>query len=261
MPNNHGRLKEDEMMINLNGKKVSEITPNLFHMMEELFGALEPNEVITCTQPEDYIKPDLLITYKGITKGISMKSSTSENVHTEYVSTFIDFLESIGVSKETRDTILLYHFGDGTKDGTGSNRMSLDEVRFRYRDLIKKANTELNEDPEIITKIVDRLVFDGVNPNAAKADALYHGDIYYGIVITRKQVHKHILRKVWDKYDNLHVGPLFLRAHARYVGVEVRNEKYHQHIDAKWARLIADMEYISKRYFSYTPLNKRTFAE
>ena len=38
MPNNHGRLREDEMIIQLHGKQVKQLNQNLHYLLEELFG-------------------------------------------------------------------------------------------------------------------------------------------------------------------------------------------------------------------------------
>ena len=257
MPSNHGKLKEDEMLLALNNHKIKTLLPNLRYLLEELFGALDPEGVVTCTQPDLPIKPDLLITYNGETKGLSMKSGTSEYIHGEPVEKFVEFLKEIGISKETTDTILLNQFGDGTLDGSGKERMNLVELKYRLRVRIKEANTELNSNPETLMKIIDRLVFKGWNENEPQADAIYHGDIYEGVITSKIQVMKHIKNKYWDYYDNLHVGPIFLRPHARYIGTTIKSEFYRHKIDGFWTNLLADMKYIAQKYFTYTPLNKR----
>lgn len=257
MPSNHGKVNEDEIMLALNNHEVSDLAPALRYMMRELFGALEYNETITCVQPNAPIKPDLLITYKGETKGLSIKSGTSEYVHGEPVEKFVEYLKEVGVSDKTIKTILLNQFGDGTTDGTGKSRMQLYELKYQLSTAIKEANTELNSNQEILTKLIDRMVFTGWDENAPKADALYHGDLFNGVLVTRTQVMKHIKNKDWDYYDNLHVGPIFLRPHARYIGTEIKSEFSRHKIDGFWSNLLADVKYISQKYFSYTPLNKR----
>lgn len=259
MANNHGRLIEDEIMINLEGKKVSELNSNLKYLLSELFGALDINETIHCTQPEDYIKPDLIIEYKGAKKGLSIKSGATEFVHREYIQTFIEFLKGLGISQKTLNTILLFQYGDDTLDGTGKKRMSYEDIRYRYQARIREANVELNKNNDFIYKVVERTVFDGIGDGKNKADALYHGDVFDGTVITRWQVQKHIMKKDWDKYEHLHIGPLFIGPHARYVNTNIANENSRNRINVRWNGLILDMKYISKKYFNYTPLNRRKY--
>ena len=257
MPSNHGKLNEDEIMLQLNNHRVCDIPPALLYMMRELFGALEYEEIITCVQPDVPIKPDLLITYKGVTKGLSIKSGTSEFVHGEPIDKFVEFLRSLNVSEKTIKTLLLNQFGDGTIDGSGKERMPLHELKYKLATQIKEANTELNSDVDRLEKIIDRLLFQGWDPNAIPADAIYHGDMFNGVLASKIQIMKHIRNKFWDYYDNLHVGPIFLRPHARYIGKEIKNEFSRRKIDGFWTNMLADITYISTKYFTYTPTNKR----
>lgn len=261
MPSNHGKLNEDEMMLALNNHMVKDLIPNLRYLLQELFGALEANEIVTCTQPEIPIKPDLLITYKGITKGVSVKTGTSEFVHGEPIEKFTIFLKELGISDKTIRTLLLNQFGDGSVDGTGKERMPLYELKYQLAEDIREANTELNSNSTKLIKIFDRLVFSGWNKEVTTADAIYHGDMFNGIVATKTQITKWLEDKYWDYYDNLHIGPIFLRPHARYIGVEVKNEFYRHKIDGFWTNMLADIRYISGKYFSYTPINKRKSLE
>ena len=183
MPSNHGKLIEDELMLALNNHRVMDLIPNLHYLMRELFGALEPEELVTCAQPDKPIKPDLLITYKGETKGLSVKSGTSEYVHGEPVEKFVEYLKTQGVSDNTVKTILLNQFGDGTIDGTGKERMDLAELKYRLRIQIKEANQELNNNHDILLNILDRMLFQGWDENAIPAYAIYHGDIYGVFII------------------------------------------------------------------------------
>ena len=258
MPSNHGKLTEDELMLAFNNHKVSDLSPNLQYILEELFGALETNEIITCSQPEIPIKPDLIITYKGITMGLSIKTGTSEFIHGEPIEKFVEYLSNIGVSEKTITTILKYHFGDGTIDGTGEYRMDLSALKYQMQDEIREANTELNSDPDLLSRIITRMLFQGWSKDAMSADAIYHGNLYNGVIATKTQIMKHIKRKYWNYYDNLHVGPIFLRPHARYIGTEIKSEFSRHKIDGFWTNMVSDLKYISKKYFSYTPLNKRS---
>lgn len=257
MPNNHGRLREDEMIIQLHGKQVKQLNQNLHYLLEELFGVVDDNEYLSCEPTEDHSKADFLITYKGITKGVSMKSASSLSMHNEPISSFVEFLRSLDISEQTITTLLQYQYGDGTVDGTGKSRMSIEELKYELADDIKDANYELNYSRERVAKIIDRLVFKGANPDLPAADCVYHGDFRYGTVITRTQVMKYLLSRSFHQYDNLHIGPLFIRPHARYIGVEIKNEVYRHRVDFNWVRLLSDMEYISKKYSSYVPISKR----
>ena len=262
MPISKGSLHEDEMIEFLNNKQVKTLSNNLRNMVVELFGVVDPEETIQCEHAIDYTKPDFVVTYKGKQKYVSMKSGNGELVHHENIDTFCKFLESIGVSNETITTIKLHQFGDGTIDGTGVKRYELSELKYALRDRIKKANFELNQ-IEIVVRVAERVLFQGVNPDVPEANAIYHGTFEYGVMANKKQILKYINAKKarWAFYDNLHIGPFFLRPHARYINTEIKSEKSRRMIDLHWPRMYSDIDYISHHFDSYTPVRFRTYEE
>ena len=56
---------------------------------------------------------------------------------------------------------------------------------------------------------------------------------------------KHFNRRVLKWMDNLHIGPLLLNHHVRYIG---KIEKSRQRLEFSWPNFKEDLEYISSRY-------------
>ena len=248
MPSNYGFLREDEMVSRLNGKDVGSLSNNLKNLIRDLFGVLSEDAIVHCEKTQNFIKPDLIITYRGEQRFVSMKSGRCDIVHQELVHNFVLFLKGLGVSTRTQETILLYHYGDGTIDGTGEKRIEYDNLRVMLHDRIKEANEELNRDKDFIMTVIEHCVFVGTIPDADPADCLYHGNYEFGVVATRKQIEKHIYRKNWQWINNLHIGPLHLRPHARYVNKDIRSEKKRQTLECYWPNLAADIDWIAHRY-------------
>ena len=251
MPTNKGLLREDEFVYFLDHKKPKYLSENLKEMLESLFGIVDPNLMVYCKKTVDYIKPDIIIKHRKIEKAVSIKSGHSQGLHCEQIKPFILFLRSLGISNRTQQTILLFLYGDGTMDGTGEKRYSQHDVCKKLAERIKAANFELNRDVGLIEKFVDRIMFSGVDPNATKADVIYAGDVNKGIVVTKEQIMKHLSVKDWSVYDNLHIGPIFLNAGARYVDRPIKNEKKRHIIECYWPRFKEDMAYIARRYTQY----------
>lgn len=248
MPTNLGNFKEQEIVYNLHNKKVHELSNNLRNLVEVLFGALDEDETIRCCLIDDFIKPDFVIEYKNQKRYVSMKTGRAESVHQELVKNFVLFLESLGISKETQETILLYQYGDGTLDGSGEKRINYNQLRLILDDRIKEANEELNQSKDFIMKVITRCLFVGTLENAIPIDCIYFGDYRYGVVATRKQIEKHIYRKNWNWMNNLHIGPIQLRPHARYIEKEIKNPKSREKLECYWANLSSDIDFISSRY-------------
>ena len=177
-----------------------------------------------------------------------MKSGAAVIVHNEIIDNFISYLREEGISEETIETILLFHYGDGSTDGSGEIRKNTSELMYVMKDRIKKANGELNWNMELIVKTVKRLMFYGASSDYIPADALYFGDKDYGVVVTMKQVIRHLQKRGFDFYDNLHIGPLLIRPDARYVTKEIVSQRKYNRIVAYWPNLQADVIFISKRY-------------
>ena len=252
---NFGSDNENRIQKTLDKKRYQMLSNHWKTMFRIMFGLetmsfLNRIRKIKCVKTENYIKPDIIVTFGGLDRYVSIKSGKASNVHTEKVSTFMTFLQSLRVSRKTINTILLVHYGDGTLDGTGAVRNDWYELRMKYKQRIIEANDELNASTEFVKKVVERTVFQGVSNESHVAEYLYFGDEEYGTLVSSNQMYKYIDRKPhnWDFYDNIHIGPIILRPHGRYAGKEVVSEKRRHEIQCNWPNLHQDLDYIVKRY-------------
>ena len=143
----------------------------------------------------------------------------------------------------------LFHYGDGTTDGHDpENRKSYEDLSYELRDRIKQANKELNSHMDFIIAVVERCLFKGSNEDNIEADCVYVGDREYGVVATKKQFLKNLYRRGFDYFTHLHIGPLLLRPHSRYVNRKVEDERNRERLVAFWPHLREDIEYMSRRY-------------
>lgn len=250
MPNQNklGSLVEDEFVLNLNNKRVRNLTNNLKTLIRDVFGAVSDFSKIKCSRMEDFIKPDIVITIGKVSKYISIKSGRSTNLHGEQIDTVIEFLANEGMPLRHLQLLRYYQYGDGTLNGTGKDRRNYHETFDWLEKYIKEFNEYIERHKEIVIAVVSRIVFDGVDPDAPKADYVYWGDINYGVAVSRNQIMNHLRRKNWAFYDNIHFGPLLIRPHAKYAHREIVNEKSRHKMDFYWANFSEDMLYIYKRY-------------
>lgn len=170
------------------------------------------------------------------------------HLHDEQIKTVILFLRELGLSTFGQKLLLYYQYGDGTLDGSGEKRKNYYETYDWLKNGIKEFNEEINLNHQWVEKIVDRVMFQGVDKNAPKADYIYQGDLTYGTAISREQVLTHLKRKTYDYYENLHIGPLMVRPHARYSRGKIKNEKLRNRIVFYWPNFPEDVRYINRRY-------------
>ena len=244
-----GIINEEKLCEAINDKTFDELNENLRCFMYYLFPTVDKQKRFKCFQTENFIKPDICIYQGKQFKYVSVKYGQSETLHNENIRTFIDFLKECKISDESIETYLLYHYGDGTTDGTGKERLSSIEVRYRYHDRIRKMNDEFNATKQFIKRFAERVLFQGVNPDASKAEFIYHGDVEYATFVSRNQFMRHIEMKNWDYMQYcIHVGPFVVRPHARYTNKEIRNEALRHTVSVNYPRFVEDLLYISSRY-------------
>ena len=249
MPINDGDLREKEVIHELDNHFVKDLSNNMRHLLKALFGVIDDQMLVKCEKVDEFCKTDFIIEYDGRKRNVSMKSGKAVIVHNEVISNFLSFLKEKGISERTIETIGLFHYGDGTVDGTGSDeRQSYEDVSTALAERIKEANTELNSNMDFILEIMNRCVFKGAREEFLEADCVYFGDKDYGEVATKKQFIKNTMRRGFDYFDHLHIGPILLRPHSRYVKKDISYQRNRDRIVCYWPHLREDIEYMSKRF-------------
>lgn len=245
---NNGTSEEKELVALLNQKRYSDLSNNGKRIVKQLFGPVDDDQVVFAELVNGYMKPDIVVKCNEEQRYISMKSGKASVVHQENIMKFAKYLLDKGISKNTIKILLLYHYGDGTLDGSGKKRKTYQELMYEMSKHIKKANDELNDNKELVKDVIERCVFVGTNHDHTHADYVYHGNAGFGVLVSHQQMMKHISRRTWGFMNNFHIGPLQFRPHARYVGKEVKNEESRHLIDFFWSNMFADMDYISNTY-------------
>ena len=241
-----GTIFEESVVQHLNGytfKNLSEIYKSL---IKKVFPDIKETSLIKSGTIRGFMKPDIFIEAEGKIKNISLKTGAARVIHQERVQTFIGFLRSKGISDETLKTILLMHFSDGTLNGTGPRRYSFDKMKYTLEERIKKANDELNANKYFIRDFIDHCMFIGVMENPVIADFVYHGEDEFGYAVSREKMLEYAKKMNWDYYNNLHIGPLFFRCHARYLDKPIKNEKSRMKVDVWWPNLLVHICNASK---------------
>ena len=245
---NVGILFEEEIVIAINGKRYSELSNNMRNMVRFMFGHVDENSIIKCERLDNAMKPDVFITIDNVTHYLSVKTGANGIVHQELITLFVDHLRMIGISKTTIETILLYHYGDGTTDGTGKKRYPNKDVTFYLKKRIKAANEELNANRKFVEHIINRCLFKGSKDDNILAEYIYHGDIDYGVIASRNQILRHVYEYKYGFYDSFHIGPLLMHPHARYANKRIKNEKRRHTIEFHWPNYQASLRKIALRY-------------
>ena len=244
-----GTKFEAEIISNLNDKTYDQLSANLKNIIRNMFPDVCEHSLIKAEHCDPYGKPDVKITINDESHFLSLKTGTAKSIHCEAFSKFLAKVEEIGVSEKTISILKRFQYGDGTEDGTGEVRLTYEELFPKMVQDIKYANEELNYSNEKMVQFVDTLVFKGNCPEKPSADFIYHGNIEYGVIVSRQKILKHLRRKNYDYMRNLHIGPIQFHPYARYVDFEANYPEKREKTNFKWINFEADLYYISTHYF------------
>lgn len=201
-----GKNNEYEFVKYLNGKRISELNPMFRDLIDELFPNQQPNSIIKSWKNHYKEKSDIFIKISGKMKGISIKKGYKNSVHIERISDFIHFLIENNIDREIVIEYLKYHYADGSTNGKGIKRLSVEEYKKDNQSKIDKINKVLN-DEKIIKKAINRFVTRGKNTDYF-ISAIIYGEVNDFIWATKEQIEEIILSKK-DVYSSaVHFGAL-----------------------------------------------------
>lgn len=234
-----GLNNEFEFVKQLNGKKISELTPLLKDLIEKIFPFENENSIIKSWKNHYPQKTDIFIKINNTMKGLSIKKGNKNSVHVERISDFIHFLIENKVEKEIIIEYLKYHYADGSTNGSGNKRLSSEEYKKVNADSILKINKRFNSN-ELITKAIERFIIKG-NNSKYPIDAIIYGEVNDFFWITKEDIRKIILSKKEKQSSAIHFGPLICQPKNRCLNHNPIYEKDRFSIQIKWYSLFDDI--------------------
>ena len=241
-----GKNNEYEFVKYLNGKRISELNPMFRDLIDELFPNQPPNSTIKSWKNHYKEKSDIFIKINEKMKGISVKKGYKNSVHVERISDFIHFLIENNVDREIVIEYLKYHYADGTTNGKGNKRISVEEYKKENQPKIDKINKVLN-DEKIIKKAINRFITRGKNTDYF-ISAIIYGEVDDFIWATKEQIEEIILSKK-DVYSSaVHFGALTCQPKNRCLNYNPLYEKNRFCVQIKWYNIFDDIiEYLSNK--------------
>ena len=234
-----GFKNEDDFMQYLNGRRVCELSPLFDDLFFYLFGEVNSDSIISCRINFNKQKSDIFVKIGGTEKGISIKKGIKNSVHIERLDRFISFLRSIGFGDPVINEVCLFHYGDGTIDGSGSKRVSSLEYKDKHQDKLDMINFYFNQ-KDVIREAVHRFVLLG-NNSKDKIDALIYGTVNDFIWITPSEITEAIMHNIDIKRTGLGFGSLFYQPLNRCLNYNSKYESYRDYIQIKWYHLSDDI--------------------
>lgn len=235
---NKGIQNENDFFDYFNNRKVSNLNPMAYSLINTLFEDINENDIIKMTYRLDKTKTDLLLSINNITKKISIKNGRCNSVHLESIETFINFLRKNGVDENIIKSFLYYHYADSTIDGTGTNRISISEYKENHQHEIDNINKWFSNE-DLIIKAIDRFLITGKFCDSV--DVIIYGSINDFLWITKDEIYNLILSKRNDYSTGVHFGPLFCQPWTRNLQFKSSEEYKRHYVQIKWYSLSDDI--------------------
>lgn len=235
----NGIANEYEFVRYLNKRRVCKLNPIFRELFEKLFGEVHENDVIKSWKNPYKQKADFYIKIGENVKRISLKVGVKNSVHTEPISEFVHFLIENKVDRETVLKFLHYHYADGSTNGKGCKRLSVEEYKKTYQKNIDEVNEIFNNEL-LLCKAIDRFVISGRNSKNA-IDAIIHGVLNDFIWITKDDITKIIMSKKDEYSTALHFGCLTCQPLCRCLNYNPKHEKSRFCVQIKWYNMVDDI--------------------
>lgn len=241
-----GFKNEYNFVLLFNNKKINELDILSQDLIYSIFYDVDGEDVIKCWLNHYQQKGDILLSINGIIKSISIKMGAKNEVHTEHIHYFVEFLKENRMPSKVIKYYLEYHYADGTLSGKGSTRLSASEYKEhnQYKiDLINQYFSNI----DFVNKAVDRFILKGNNCKYRVSGIIYGTPEDYMFVSANK-----ILQLMLDNRNDystgVHVGSLFIQPQARDLKFTGKYDKERQLVQVKWFNIFDDImkEYIKK---------------
>ncbi len=242
--NTSGFKNEDELIEYLNSKKIKDLNSNMKDFIFFIFGNIDEENIIQATSGKSGQKPDMIITINNVIKRISIKKGKGNSVHQEKVDVFVEFLESINISNETINKLLKFHWGDGTSDGTGSQRISSSDYKQQFPEEIEMINKEFNKEKNI-KEFIYRFIMQGKSDDYDIVDALYYGNVNEGHWASKDEIIEYVVNNIFS-LDSIHFGPLTYQIWNRCLNFNPNTENRRRVMQVKWGSLLNDLLIIER---------------
>ena len=237
---NNGIQNELEIIDCLNGKKYNELTTFWQSRMKQLYFDIKEEDTIECYKNAKNQKADIVIKVDDKKWYISIKSGFFVSVHMESITSFTGFLRAIGIEEEHIKTLKLYHYGDGTTDGTGSEHKPVDILKEELKDRIKALNAAINE-PERLKQIILRFIYCGTPFARSYVTHLYWGTKDYGNMIDVKTMVDYLCSDYPFESTSIHFGPFIYAPGYRGLTNFNSSNVRRYYINIKWPSLTRDI--------------------
>lgn len=240
---NNGIKTEEEIIKYINNKTYLEkMNDNMKKFISGIFDFDLKNTKIKAYKYVENYKPDIIVTANGISKYISIKTGENNSVHQEHIYSFVNFLKCNYLNENDQKSLLLFHFNDGTTNGSGKTRHNANDFLVSEQEKIQKINEYFNKD-EFAKIAIERILFKGEYFHLPLVDYIYYGNIYEGYWAKREEIIDYLISKKFYS-GTIHISKLYYQSLHRNLKYDKYREYRRYYVQFKWYSIKEDLKYI-----------------
>ena len=232
---NTGIKNEIEIVENLDSHTINELNLNLRGFVLDIFqtsSLIKEDEVVYAERTKDVKnKPDMIVKCADKKNNISIKIGSGNSIHQEPIYGFIKYIQDdLLATQEVVNSLLFFHWGDGTLDGTGpvSSRMKARDIIKEHPEKIASIQNFFNKNED---KLLERFLSTGVH-HISHVDYLYHGNYLSADWHHIEEVYKNLKE---NPSNALSVGGLNFQTYGRSLGGQ--DDARRNDIQLKWGNM------------------------
>ncbi len=223
-----------------NNKTIKDLPQNAQELIYKIFNNVNSNSKITCWKSKYLEKADIKIKINDNIKGVSIKTGYECSMHQENKYQFYNFLNTIGVDKETIE--ILDNFMNGIYQGKKVNAKTY--ISYHIDDI--KLLKDILNNYYIKNKLLIRFIFQGTEKQSYDCNALIYGTPSEFIWATNDEILEYLLKYKDNNPLYLTVSALNIKCYDRNLKNNPNRTKKEEDIQIKWYTLKEDLLYINK---------------
>ena len=167
------------------------------------------------------------IKYNNKIKYILLLENSREIIKEEHILSFINTLKALKIEKESIDSMLLFHWSDGTLNNTGNTRYKIKYFYEKYPNRLILLNKELNKKNNLKNILKKHIFFDDKKLSFIDYIIYKDGD-EHRLISSSDALDKMINYKGFDNL--IHLGPIIIHNKKRNLIKDEKSENQRSYI-------------------------------
>lgn len=238
----NGYKNEFDFIGVFNEKFIWQLDERYVRFLEDIYGKkFKKESYVICWKPLTNSKTDKVIKIEEDKRRISIKTGKNNSVHMEKLSSFVIFLNKLGLDDEVIELYKDFHYG--LMDN--GERIGSKEYQALYPEKSKKLNYYFNNYIDL-TKVINRFLFEGIIDKVDIVDVMICGNPSEFKYVSKDDIINYLINYKGN-FLAPHFSALVLQPWARNLNNNEKYEYKREYVQVKWYFLNDVFDKIGKK--------------